>query len=532
MTYLEKSIGHLKRINFKSTGWLVVLVMVLAVGFRLWRLNVDLPYIYRSDEDFNVVIAQNMIRNRDLNPYWFGYPSLLYYLNAFVFLLHYLIGNLIGQFGSTADIPSPVMAAMGSGKISLPSIMLASRLLIASFGIGSVLLVYLSGRKLTGSVAIGTLAAVILAVSPTHITSSQKILPDGLVVFFIVMVFYGAVRIYVNGNLGDYILTGIALGLAASSKYNSALIVVAPLIAHFFRYGRASLKRRELYICLGLGAVAFFATTPYSIIDYRLFIEGITFSARRYATGHAGYEGNTLQWYTSHLLTTHGPLLLLALAGLLWGVYRRSRSILLIAAFPVIYFIFINRFAVRNPQTILPIIPFLSLLAATTLVGSFQWLSRRLRSPQRNILIGGLVAVGLALVIIPFGRSIVNALNLGAFEKREPARIWIEDNLPGGVKIAVEPYSPFVDPDRYTVIRLDFSAIIHPLEWYRDKDVNYIVMSTGAYARYFADPDRYSDEIASYEQLFSGFELVRLFEYEDYTARIYAVKKQIRPEPE
>ena len=104
--------------------------------------------------------------------------------------------------------------------------------------------------------------------------------------------------------------------------------------------------------------------------------------------------------------------------------------------------------------------------------------------------------------------------------------------MPSGAKIAVEPYSPFVDPDRYTVDRLDFSAIIHPLEWYRDKDVNYIVMSTGAYARYFADPDRYSDEIARYEQLFSGFELVRLFEYEDYTARIFAVKKQIRPEPD
>jgi hypothetical protein len=131
MTYSEKSIGRLKRINFKSTGWLVVLVMVLAIGFRLWRLNADLPYIYQSDEDFNVVLAQNMIRNRDPNPHWLVYPSLLYYLNALVFLLHYLVGNLIGQFSSTADIPSPVMTAMGSGKIALPSIILASRLLSA-----------------------------------------------------------------------------------------------------------------------------------------------------------------------------------------------------------------------------------------------------------------------------------------------------------------------------------------------------------------------------------------------------------------
>ena len=138
---------------------------------------------------------------------------------------------------------------------------------------------------------------------------------------------------------------------------------------------------------------------------------------------------------------------------------------------------------------------------------------------------GALIAVTLALIFIPFAQSTTNTLNIGAFEKREPARIWIEDNLPEGTKIAVEPYSPFVDPDRYAVVRLDFSAIIHPLEWYRDEDVDYIVMSTGAYARYFNDPERYSDEIASYEQLFSGFELVRLFEYEEYAARIYAVQK-------
>jgi 4-amino-4-deoxy-L-arabinose transferase-like glycosyltransferase len=242
---------------------------------------------------------------------------------------------------------------MGSGKIALPSIMLAGRLLSALFGIGSVLLLYISGRKLTGSVAVGIVAAAVLAVSPIHIASSQKIAPDALVVFFVLLAFYGAVGIFVEGKLGFYILSGIGVGLAASSKYNGALIMVAPMVAHFFRYGRESLKRRELYICLGLGAATFFATTPFSVLDYRLFIEEMTFEARHYASGHAGFEGDTIRWYTSFLLTTHGPLLPLALAGFLWGVYRRSRSILLIAAFPIIYFIFINRFTVRNPQTIL-----------------------------------------------------------------------------------------------------------------------------------------------------------------------------------
>ena len=88
MTHSEENSGVLKRINLKSTGWLIVLIMLLAIAFRLWRLHVDLPYIYRSDEDFNVGVVQNMIRNGDPNPHFFVYPSLFYYLNALVFLLH------------------------------------------------------------------------------------------------------------------------------------------------------------------------------------------------------------------------------------------------------------------------------------------------------------------------------------------------------------------------------------------------------------------------------------------------------------
>ncbi len=75
--------------------------------------------------------------------------------------------------------------------------------------------------------------------------------------------------------------------------------------------------------------------------------------------------------------------------------------------------------------------------------------------------------------------------------------MWIEDNLPGNSKIAVEPYSPFVDPDHYAVARLDITAIIPPQQWYRDESVDYIVMRSGAYARYFIDPDRYNNEAAS-----------------------------------
>ncbi|HUS93737.1 MAG TPA: phospholipid carrier-dependent glycosyltransferase [Patescibacteria group bacterium] len=143
-----------------------------------------MPNIYQSDEDLNLVLIQNMLRNGDPNPHFFRYPLLLFILNGVVYFFYFLVGKLAGQFNSLTDVPSPIMAAMGSGKIVLPNIMLVSRMLSAIFGIGSVLLLYICGRKLTGNIVVGIVAGVILTVSPTHITSSQKIAPDALVVFF------------------------------------------------------------------------------------------------------------------------------------------------------------------------------------------------------------------------------------------------------------------------------------------------------------------------------------------------------------
>ena len=78
----------------------------------------------------------------------------------------------------------------------------------------------------------------------------------------------------------------------------------------------------------------------------------------------SGDSGNSFAWYVSYLWQGEGPVLLLAAAATLWGVYRRSKGVLLVSVMAVAYLLFISVFAVHAERTALPLIPLVSLLAA------------------------------------------------------------------------------------------------------------------------------------------------------------------------
>ncbi len=246
------------------------------------------------------------------------------------------------------------------------------RLLTVLFGVATVFLVYHIGWRLLGSKQVGLLASLMLAISPTHVSHSQLITPDAFLVFFLLLSFLGSVGVLKEGRSRDYVLAGLGAGLAASTKYNGALILVSLIAAHSIRYGRSGSKRGSLYLGIGLSVAAFLLTTPFALLDWEAFRTGAQFELRHYATGHAGMEGNTLKWYISYLLTIEGPVAFLAILESIRGFSARSKNTLALSIFPVTYFVFINRFVVRNDRTLLPLIPFLFLLAAHFIVKAFN----------------------------------------------------------------------------------------------------------------------------------------------------------------
>jgi 4-amino-4-deoxy-L-arabinose transferase-like glycosyltransferase len=361
-----------------------------------------------------------------------------------------------------------------------------------------------------------------LALSPTHVYHSRVVTPDAFVTFFALATFLMTVYLFQEGKIWQYVAAGVAVGLTAASKYNGVLIAISIPAAHFLRTGWSGWRDYRLYLAAALSGLAFLATTPYALLDNQAFMAGMLAEAQHYSTGHVGMQGEPVRWYLAFLWSSVGLPAVLAPVQIVRGMALRSRPIILLSVFPITYFLFITRFVVRNDRTLLPLLPFLFLLAAWLLVDAAE-LRRRLTSPMARRAVG--VVWGLVLVfslITPIRQDIAFVRQLNAPQAREMAAAWFADNAPVGSRVALESYSPYIDPSRYDV--LAFSQMIdNPPQWFVDEGYDYLIFSNGLYGRYFITPEQYSDEVARYNAFFDHFQLAQRFQSGRVEIRVYRV---------
>ncbi len=506
---------------------LVGIILLTSLAVRVWGVNYDLPYIYHPDEPVYITISQNIFKSGDLNPHFFNYPSLFFYINALAYVPYYLFGQMAGMFHTPSDILPPLSLAMGVTQAPMPTAVLLGRAITICFGGGAVGLAYLAGRQLTGKQAVGALAALFVALSPTNVGNSRLITPDTFVTFFTLAAFLAAILVYQQGKIWQYIAAGICVGLTASSKYNGGLIILPLVWAHLLRYGKDALKpphRYLLSLAILFCAVGFFATTPFAILDSPTFVAGLRFEAQHYATGHAGMEGNSLAWYLNYMWNNGGILYLCAVLGIVYGFILHPQETILLASFPLVYFAFISSFLVRNDRTFLPLTPFLFLLAAWFLISLFEKF-RTLQIKWLQFLAFALLAsLVLATLLLPALKIGADTQTLTTVNSRETARVWIDANLPPDAKIAIESYSPFVNPSRFAVQGF-LRMIDHAPEWYVEQNFDYLVFSQSMYQRFYHDPERYPVEKSQYDDLFEHFQLIRMFTDGGYEVRIYEIQQ-------
>jgi 4-amino-4-deoxy-L-arabinose transferase-like glycosyltransferase len=503
---------------------LIIVILFIALLIRVWGVDYDLPYIYHPDEPGYIVISQNIFKTGDLNPHFFNYPSLFFYINALAYIPYYLFGKSLGIFRTPNDILPPISLAMGVTIAQMPTTVLLGRIITISFGVGTVGVVYFIGKQITGRAMVGILASLMVALSPTTVWHSRLITPDTFVTFFACASFFASILVYQQGRTWQYAIAGICVGFTASSKYNGGLIILPLLLAHFLRYGKAAFKQPKIYLALLLCGIGFIVTTPYAVLDSTKFLADLKFEVKHYSTGHAGMEGDTLKWYLNYMWKTGGVIYLLSILGILFGIVRHPKETSLLAIFPLVYFVFINRFIVRNDRTFLPLTPFAFLLAAWFLMTVFDKMrNRQMKLWQSFLPLTVLASLVIAVLAFPLSKTIVDTQRLTTVDSRETARIWIDNNLPPGSKIAIESYSPFINPSKFSV--QGFGRLIdHEPEWYVEKGFDYLVFSQGMYGRFYQNPERYKKEILQYEDFFRRFNLVNVFTDGGYEIRIYKVK--------
>ncbi len=523
--------SELKTQNSKLIITIAFAIFILALAVRVYGIGFGLPYADQPDEPSVADKALKMLQSGDLNPHYFVYPTLYYYMQAALYGIRILWQRLIGQPVNLASV--------------LPTdFYLWGRMLTALLGAGASLLVFVTGRRLYGT-AVGLAATLFIAFNSISILNSQFITTDVPAMFFTALAFLLIVRLLPanarqdktrpnNVSVGaqfsatqagratarpydnqpsqhsalstqHYVWLGVAMGLAVGTKYNAAIIGLPFLLAHGYAVGwrPARFFSLRLWLAIGAAVAAFVLTSPFVLLDFSNALKDIQSVITHYkVTGHKGFQSD--QPWLTYLTTIWGGdklVTLLAGLGLILAVIRHRAADVVLLSFPIAYFITMSQYIVVFPRNLLPMLPFVALLAAIPL----GWLrdmfvSSKLQLPERALM-AGLALIAIVSVTAPAVAAFQNDAKNSGTDTRTLASGWLNSNAPPAAKLWLEPFSLLLPADRYIIEGGD-GAIGHDISWYGQQRYDYVVVSEGYYGKFLADPQTYQSEVAGYANWF------------------------------
>lgn len=504
----------------------IILYSLLVGAFLVRTIGLDwnLPHSMFApnefDEYYTVKIALRMLNQRNFDPGSFMWPSLYFYVQAFAYGSYYFWMFLIGSLQSLNDL-------------SIREVYLVGRMTTVLFGVGNVFLVYLIGKRMY-SEKVGLIAALFLSFSLLHVRYSRVIRPDIPMAFFVTLSFLFTYLIYKRGKTKDYILAAIFIGFSVATKYTGVILIVTIFLAHLFhnmekrkRLVKVFLDKR-LFLVFIFMVLGFFLATPYGLVQFsKLSRTVLGWSSGGLSTVTASQPGEVSSWlyYITHSLqhSLGYPLAIFSLMAIVYGILAHRKKDILLLSFPLSYYFIMGSFGRHGDRYILPIVPFLTIIAAMFLVTVISRI--RLLQTKRSL---ALAIVAFILILVP-GIKVIRYVQLMTRKgTRIEAKDWIKENIPQGERIAYEFFFPYFWGYKMENI---YIVGVHPFEWYEDR-FDYIVVNSARYDRYFkTDLKEYQGIRRNYEEIEAKSELAKQFDPPAFspnnpnpTIKIYRIK--------
>jgi YYY domain-containing protein len=354
---------------------------LLGLALRLYGINWDQGNSFHPDERqilFHVMALSwpksfgqflNPVTS-PLNPHFFAYGSFPLYLLA-------TLGNII--------------AHIYPGINTMPNLTLLGRVLSALFDTGTILLTGWLGLILSGDTAPGRkygwnlalFAAALVTFTPFEIQQAHFYAVDTLLLFFITLTLLASVALVsTDAPIRWSLVAGLGYGLALSTKFSAAPlavpIIVALLLHWYKRDFYSSLLSLLITACVTI--VVFLVTMPYALLDSPNFVQQVSFQGQL-ARGLIDlpyvrqFAGTTPYLYEFRDMLFWGFGLMLGIAAfaglgwMLWRVWKRTIGPwLVLLSWIVVYGGIVGSFYVKYMRYMLPIYPFLILMASALLL--------------------------------------------------------------------------------------------------------------------------------------------------------------------
>ncbi|HEY4279563.1 MAG TPA: glycosyltransferase family 39 protein [Conexibacter sp.] len=508
---------------------LLVLPAILlgALALRLWGIGHGLPFSYNSDEEGHFVPVAIGFFGHSLNPRYFlnppGYTELLYAVYAV-------------WFGGR-DVVAHAYAADPT------KVFLIARVTCALLGVASVWLLHLFGKRLFDR-RVGWLAAGLGAVAFLPVSYSHLALNDVPTMAPATLALLCAALVLKRGGVWPVLLGGLAVGLAAGTKYTAGIVVLPLLTAVALRTreeraGVAHALAAAALTCFA-AVVGFLLANPYALLSFSEFHTGISSQQALAGGGELSKLGLTQKngilyylWSFTWGLGWIPSLLAIVGAGrMLWK--DRAIALTLIPTV-LIYLVYMGAQDRYFGRWALPVFPIVIVLAAYGTLWLADEVGRRVPRaalPATAVLVVALLAQGLVTVVH-------NDRVLSRTDTRTSARDWMLANIPAGTPIVLEPIVPTrwsEDPDqaspatpsgqrwrlwdttradvddfaralpggRTRYVRVDkYERTLRPqlIDEYEQAGYCWVVVGSDQRGRAFAQPDQAPQAIAYYDAL-------------------------------
>jgi YYY domain-containing protein len=576
---LQRFVNSLKR------SWVelaLAMVLLSAAALRLYNINWDDLQHVHPDERWISMVAADIAwpenskdildpRRSTLNPLWIPRDNVVrnYAYGHLPLYLLVLTANLATRFAPLAQHLSAYPdLAKAVGDLALMAnyshINLVGRVISAFADLGIIYLVFLLGKHIYDK-RVGLLGAAFVAFTVMHIQLAHFCAFDVVTTFFAVLTVYGAVRLAQRGDWFSAITAGAAAGLAVASKFSAMPILLTLVVACgvrvFTREARGAHSQQpgardqglidSLWHAFGLllasllaAAVAFAVTSPFAILDFKVYLEQVKQQGNM-VRGTSDwpftrqYRGTLPYIYHIEQQLRWGmgwPLGLVAFAGLAYVLWRalcrqcRGEE-WVILSWVVPYFLITGSFVVKFMRYMLPITPFLSLMGAEMLFAMQDTIKSKAQDTRLKRSASGILYLVSGIVVIS---SILYSLAFIRIYSQPhtwlEASRWIYAHVPDGSTIATEHWDddlpkplpetgqnssahgyhqltlPMYEPDT-----LDKYALIKDIL----SQADYIILASNRLYRTIPRlPQRYPISTRYYELLFAeklGFRLEKAF---------------------
>jgi len=404
-------------------------VFIICMTVYLFGITWGMPYNPDGDE-WTIINSVLKLPQRHGDPmlYFYGVPYI------------YTYGLVVGAIAAFSFITGSVSTVQDFAVAFLRDptvIVVAGRLISALCGALSAVLIYLLGRNHLNRVSSLILAiAAQTSLLPLYYFHTSKI--DGMLTFLVILDVW--LLLGANGSVKRLICAMLLAGVAVACKLPAVALGAPVAVALFYDLGGSkggfskAFRHPLFWASPFIAAAGFFIINPWALIKlgdaFKLLELYRIYSSNDFT--HLGFY-SVLSQNIHWIYTDTGPvgLLMLFLSAFL-PVLKRTRESLILTISAWSYFLLLLTSHDCMDYWLLPILP-LFLLSGTI---ALKIILERLFSiaVSRAVFI---VVISLLFSWTAYSGSIV-LRNYMMTDTRDLARIWVEKNIDGGTKIAMD----------------------------------------------------------------------------------------------